>query len=69
MNKDEIKEDGPKIYTFDELKKELDAKRKEELKNMPKKKPYVRLTPKIGRNALCTCGSGKKYKKCCGLHD
>jgi preprotein translocase subunit SecA len=21
---------------------------------------------KIGRNALCHCGSGKKYKKCCG---
>lgn len=21
---------------------------------------------KIGRNALCPCGSGKKYKKCCG---
>ena len=23
-------------------------------------------TPKIGRNAPCPCGSGKKYKKCCG---
>lgn len=22
--------------------------------------------PKINRNAPCTCGSGKKYKKCCG---
>jgi preprotein translocase subunit SecA len=22
--------------------------------------------PKVGRNDLCTCGSGKKYKKCCG---
>ena len=22
--------------------------------------------PKIGRNELCLCGSGKKYKKCCG---
>jgi hypothetical protein len=21
---------------------------------------------KIGRNDTCTCGSGKKYKKCCG---
>ena len=27
--------------------------------------PYVRETPKIGRNDLCPCGSGKKYKKCC----
>jgi SEC-C motif-containing protein len=30
-------------------------------------KPYVRETPKIGRNDPCPCGSGKKYKKCCGL--
>jgi Protein of unknown function (DUF1186)/SEC-C motif len=27
--------------------------------------PYVRATPKIGRNDLCYCGSGKKFKKCC----
>ncbi len=26
----------------------------------------VRTEPKIGRNDPCTCGSGKKYKKCCG---
>ncbi len=25
-----------------------------------------RESPKIGRNDACTCGSGKKYKKCCG---
>ena len=29
-------------------------------------KPYVREKQKIGRNSLCPCGSGKKYKKCCG---
>ncbi len=28
--------------------------------------PYVREEPKIGRNDPCPCGSGKKYKKCCG---
>jgi SEC-C motif-containing protein len=28
--------------------------------------PYVREEPKIGRNEPCPCGSGKKYKKCCG---
>jgi len=27
---------------------------------------YKRSTPKVGRNDLCPCGSGKKYKKCCG---
>lgn len=27
--------------------------------------PYVRTTPKVGRNEKCPCGSGKKYKICC----
>lgn len=27
--------------------------------------PQVRTIAKIGRNDLCTCGSGKKYKVCC----
>ncbi|MCD8118774.1 MAG: SEC-C domain-containing protein [Lachnospiraceae bacterium] len=27
---------------------------------------YRRMQPKVGRNAPCPCGSGKKYKKCCG---
>ena len=31
-----------------------------------KKKPVKRAVQKIGRNAPCACGSGKKYKKCCG---
>ena len=29
-------------------------------------KPVVRDEPKTGRNDPCPCGSGKKYKKCCG---
>jgi len=28
--------------------------------------PYRRETPRVGRNEPCPCGSGKKYKKCCG---
>ena len=28
--------------------------------------PYVNEEPKIGRNDPCPCGSGKKYKNCCG---
>ncbi|MHB8261559.1 MAG: DUF1186 domain-containing protein [Bacteroidia bacterium] len=27
---------------------------------------FIRTEPKIGRNDPCVCGSGKKYKKCCG---
>jgi preprotein translocase subunit SecA len=29
-------------------------------------KTVTRNQPKVGPNAPCTCGSGKKYKKCCG---
>lgn len=28
--------------------------------------PVVRDQPKVGRNEPCPCGSGKKYKRCCG---
>lgn len=28
--------------------------------------PYVRDGPKVRRNDPCPCGSGQKYKKCCG---
>ena len=33
---------------------------KEKAKHVPKK------VTKVGRNDLCPCGSGKKYKNCCG---
>ncbi|MBC7711791.1 MAG: SEC-C domain-containing protein [Rhizobacter sp.] len=29
-------------------------------------KPIVRDAPKVGRNDPCSCGSEKKFKKCCG---
>ncbi len=32
-----------------------------------KPRPFVREEPKRGRNDPCPCGSGRKYKKCCGL--
>jgi preprotein translocase subunit SecA len=28
--------------------------------------PIQRTTAKVGRNDVCPCGSGKKFKKCCG---
>ena len=31
-----------------------------------KDESFKREAPKVGRNDLCPCGSGKKYKKCCG---
>ena len=33
-----------------------------------KAEPFKREFPKVGRNDPCPCGSGKKYKKCCGIN-
>ncbi|MBR5535585.1 MAG: preprotein translocase subunit SecA [Clostridia bacterium] len=34
-----------------------------------KAQPVRRTAPKVGRNDPCPCGSGKKYKQCCGLNE
>ena len=49
----------------------LDGKKPAEEMNrdelFPRKvETFRRDTPKLGRNEPCHCGSGKKYKKCCG---
>ena len=45
---------------------ELPKPSKPELKlNLPKRRPTV----KVGRNDNCPCGSGKKYKSCCGAEE
>jgi len=31
-----------------------------------RQEPFRRSEPKVGRNDPCPCGSGKKFKKCCG---
>lgn len=46
-----------KIYTEEERKK---------LYKEQKESGTVRKEKKVGRNEPCPCGSGKKYKKCCG---
>jgi len=33
---------------------------------LPTPVTYRREEEKVGRNDPCPCGSGKKYKKCCG---
>ena len=32
------------------------------------RKPVKKVAVKVGRNDPCPCGSGKKYKKCCGAN-
>jgi len=33
---------------------------------IPRSTAQAQAEPKVGRNAPCSCGSGKKFKKCCG---
>ena len=40
--------------------------KRDELYKLEKKSHTVIKPPKVGRNDPCPCGSGKKYKKCCG---
>jgi uncharacterized protein len=46
-----------------------DALEEEEVDDYYPETTYVRLEPKVGRNEPCPCGSGKKYKKCCGASE
>lgn len=59
----------------------VDVNNEKEVKKWLKKHPEVanggdvqkvetvkRAEPKVGRNEPCPCGSGKKYKKCCGAN-
>lgn len=52
-----------------EGREDIDGMINPELAQEEKKKvkaPIVNEGPKVGRNDLCPCGSGKKYKNCCG---
>ena len=44
----------------------LTPEKRKELYKAQKISGTVIKGPKIGRNDPCPCGSGKKYKKCCG---
>ena len=51
---------------FEDLEKIVTVNRIQE--NSPNhSSPSAQKIPKVGRNQLCPCGSGRKYKKCCGV--
>ena len=58
--------DADHLYNLPEWEEILDESKREEItKDYKKSRTFVKeKTP--GRNAPCSCGSGKKYKKCCG---
>ena len=48
------------------LEREEEIAREVAEEDKVKPQPFVREGQKIGRNQPCPCGSGKKYKQCCG---
>jgi preprotein translocase subunit SecA len=74
---DSIREETTKMVLNVQVRRDEDVERKQVAKvtgesngtdGTVKKKP-VRKVKKIGRNDPCPCGSGKKYKKCCGANE
>ena len=54
------------LYGLPQWDKIFDAETKQRLYREQKQSGTVRKAKKIGRNDPCPCGSGKKYKFCCG---
>jgi hypothetical protein len=71
LNEDEIAdqllENASKLISEEDVQKF--KKRKEKYYYDPPPSEPIRTEPKIGRNQPCPCGSGKKYKKCCGKRE
>ena len=56
-----VKESGPSDLSGDA------SPRNKKSRPLPKVAPKIEAVSKVGRNDPCPCGSGKKYKKCCGV--
>ena len=56
------------LYELEEWDSLLSEERRKELYKVQKASGTVVKGKKIGRNDPCPCGSGKKYKRCCGAN-
>ena len=71
QNEPEVEEQELILETGRSLVSELDSQDPVETRGNQEVATPVRplhVTPKAGRNDPCPCGSGKKYKKCCGTN-
>ena len=57
------------LYELPQWEKIFDEETRKRLYREQKQSGTIRKAKKIGRNDPCPCGSGKKYKKCCGAHE
>ncbi|MBR4592332.1 MAG: SEC-C domain-containing protein [Elusimicrobiaceae bacterium] len=65
-----MEQDGVDFKSIRQMKKWMKAHeaelRSQGTAELPKVETVVHEGPRVGRNDPCPCGSGKKYKKCCG---
>ena len=57
------------LYTLPQWDEILTEEKRAEITKAYKKSKTVVKEVRIGRNDPCPCGSGKKYKKCCGANN
>jgi preprotein translocase subunit SecA len=66
LSKVQVKEESD-VEVIEEKRRQADEIPKEYASSQSQEQQQaVRQGPKVGRNDPCTCGSGKKYKHCCG---
>ena len=63
-----LKAKAPWLYQLEEWADVLSDEERDEITAQFKADTQA-VSTKVGRNDPCPCGSGKKYKKCCGLAD
>lgn len=66
LYKNMVAADAEWLYGLEEWKEIFDEDKLKELYKQQKSSQTVVNAPKIYPNDPCPCGSGKKYKKCCG---
>jgi len=56
----------PNFFLDDRLKEHINTEISDHIKNIEENRIKKRFGRKVGRNELCPCESGKKFKHCCG---
>ncbi|MGI6020561.1 MAG: SEC-C metal-binding domain-containing protein [Lachnospiraceae bacterium] len=66
LYKNMVAADAEWLYGLSQWEAIFDEEKRKELYKEQKKSTTIVKPKKVGRNDPCPCGSGKKYKKCCG---
>ena len=66
LNKNMVDAKAEWLYELPQWDNIFSEEKRKELYKEQKNSGTIRKEKKVGRNDPCPCGSGKKYKKCCG---